>query len=314
MSGTEFWDREVVAPQHVTWLEEPAIHDYALRLIGQGTAIWPVEWLSRWLRGRRFKRALSIGCGTGPLERGFIRLDLVESIDAFDGSMTSLHTARAEARREGMAERLRYFACDFNRPALPRGKYDLVLFHQSAHHVEKLERLFAQVLRALTPDGLLYMDEYVGPSRVDWNDDIIAVQSRFFATLPDDLKTHAKIPYPIQADDPSEAVRSSEIESRVQIGFDLLERRPYGGSLLALIYPILRRDHLTSADLEMLMTEEKKMLDAGLPSYYAVLVAKPKHGTAKTLALGRYAIAGKRHELQRIARSIRRRASWRRRG
>lgn len=314
MSGAEFWDREVIAPQHVTWLEEPAIHDYALRLIGQGTAIWPVEWLSRWLRGRRFKRGLSIGCGTGPLERGFLRLDLVESIDAFDGSMTSLHTARAEAAREGMAERLRYFACDFNRPALPRDTYDLVLFHQSAHHVENLERLFAQVLRALTPDGLLYMDEYVGPSRFDWNDRIIATQSRFFATLPDDLKTHAKIPYPIQADDPSEAVRSSEIESRIAIGFAIIERRPYGGSLLALIYPILRRDRLTPADLEMLMREEKKLLDAGLPPYYTVLLAKPKQGAARTFALVRYGIAAIRHRLRRLTRSTRRRASWRRRG
>lgn len=290
MSGAEFWDREVVAPQHVTWLEEPAIHDYALRLIGQGTAIWPVEWFGHWLHGRRFKRALSIGCGTGPLERGFIRLGLVETVDAFDGSMTSLHTARAEAASEGMADRIRYFACDFNRVALPRAKFDLVLFHQSAHHVEKLEQLFAQVLCTLTPDGVLYMDEYVGPSRFEWTDKIIAAQQRFFASLPEELKTAKAIQYPIQADDPSEAVRSSEIESRVRIGFRIVERRPYGGTLLALIYPILRRP-LAADVLEMLMREEKKMLDSGAPSFYTVLVAKPRAGWPRALALLRYALA-----------------------
>lgn len=289
MSGPLFWDREVLAPQHVSWLEEPAIHDYTLALIGRGTPIWPVDWFRQWLGGRRFKRALSIGCGTGPLERGVVRLDLAETIDAFDGSITSLHAARAEAAREGMLDRIRYFAADFNRPALPQRTYDLVLFHQSAHHVENLERLFAAVLRAITPDGLLYLDEYIGPSRFDWNRRLIAKQRRFFRKLPDGLKAVREIPYPIQADDPSEAVRSSEIESRVGIGFDIVERRPYGGTLLSLVYPMLRREAVTAEVLAMLMRAEKQMLDDGAASYYSVLVARPR--ATRFLALLRYMLA-----------------------
>ena len=104
-----------------------------------------------------------MGCGTGALERDLVRRDLCAHVDAFDGSLASLALARSEARREGMADRIRYLAADFNRPALPRATWDLILFHQSVHHVARLERVYRDVARALAPDGLLYLDEYVGP-------------------------------------------------------------------------------------------------------------------------------------------------------
>ncbi|HSP15012.1 MAG TPA: hypothetical protein VLV78_09690, partial [Thermoanaerobaculia bacterium] len=64
MSAENFWDREVVAPTHTSWMEHPRIREYILRSISRHEeGLWPVDWFMLWLKGRRFARGLSIGCG-----------------------------------------------------------------------------------------------------------------------------------------------------------------------------------------------------------------------------------------------------------
>src|SRR4051812_33765513 len=186
-----FWDREGIQPTHTSWMEDPAIREYVNQSIGGTTSSWPINWLVDWLNGRRFERALSIGCGTGALERDLIRREMCGSVDAFDGSVVSLHVAREEAQRAGMGSRIRYFAMDFNEPVLARNGYDAVFFHQSAHHVRKLEKIFRAVLHALEPGGILYLDEYIGPSRHEWTMEGIAVQQSIYQALPEELRTRS---------------------------------------------------------------------------------------------------------------------------
>jgi SAM-dependent methyltransferase len=164
-----FWDREVAAPTHTSWMEDPLVRNYILRSIAGGeSGLWPMDWFDKWLNGRRFQRALSIGCGTGALERDLVRRGLVRRVDAFDGSTNSLRIAREYAAAEGLSARIHYFAYDFNRGIPAREKYDAVFIHQALHHVENLEILLRAVMMRLR--GILYLDEYVGPSRTEWSD------------------------------------------------------------------------------------------------------------------------------------------------
>jgi len=204
-------------------------------------------------------------------------------VDAFDASVASLAIARDAARGIGG---IRYFAADFNRCALPRDTYDVVFFHQSAHHVRRLERLFMQILRALKPNGIVYLDEYVGPSRFEWNAERIGPQQAFFSSLPREIRRTDRLPFPIQQDDPTEAIRSSAIEPALRIGFNTVARRPYGGTLLSIVLPQLK-----SADetLPYCIGCERALLAAGMPSYYAVIVATPKRRARKAAALMHYA-------------------------
>lgn len=288
-----FWDREVLDRQHTPWMGIDEVRHYLNELIGGDASLWPIEWLERWLGGRRFRRALSIGCGAGELERQLVARGLVEQIDAFDGSLVSLHLARTAADARGYGDRIRYFAADFNEPVLPRRRYDAVFFHQSAHHVWKLEKLYRAVLRALKPDGILYLDEYVGPSRDEWRDDLIAAQRAELAAIAPALRLRDDLPYPIQEDDPSEAIRSSAIEPQLRIGFDVVARRPYGGTLLSLVIPQLRVEQLSRADVLRLIDRERALLAGGMRSYYAVIVATPKRGWAGWWARLRYLVEPK---------------------
>lgn len=297
--STEFWDREVVQPQHSSWLQEWWLREYANTLIGGDIPLWPMDWFQRWLAGRTFGRALTIGCGSGGLERDLVRRNLVQRIDAFDGSVASLAMATKLAAEEGLQSRIRYFAADFNAPALPKGVYDLVLFQESAHHVLRLEKLFHAVLQALKADGLVYMDEYVGPSRFEWSEAMMEPYRQIYTTIDPALRAWPRIDVPVMVADPSEAVRSSEIEPQLGVGFDTVQRRPYGGNLLSILYPALRS--LPEDLRNRLIAEEQRWLAAGAPPFSVVLVARPKRGLRRLMAHARYWLMPK---LQRIGRSI----------
>ncbi len=302
-SAGHFWDREVAAPTHTSWMEHPSVRDYILRSIsGREEGLWPVDWFMGRI-GSRFGRGLSVGCGTGPFERDIVRKNLVDRVDAFDGSTNSLRIAAGLARAEGMSTRIRYFAADFNEPFLPPRTYDIVFIHQALHHVAKLEKLLRAVLLSLKRGGLLYLDEYIGPSRSDWGDALIAPQREVFDRLPEGARRLTALPLPIQADDPSEAIRSSEILEQLGIGFDVREFRGYGGNLLSVLYPAVDFDR---TPIEEIIAEEARLLRGGQQTFYAVIVAAPKRGAAKLAASARYFTEPK---LKRIGRELRTRFS-----
>lgn len=302
-STRTFWDNEIVDPTHTPWMAHPLVRLYLNRSVDPEQPAWPIEWFARHVKGRRFRRGLSIGCGGGALERSLIDHDLCTIVDAFDASVHSLYLARQESRRRRMGNRIRYFAADFNEALfLPRHAYDIVFFHQSLHHVAKLEKLMRAVLRTLKPGGLLYLDEYVGPSRTDWTEASIEAHAREYAAIPRELRRTDRLALPIQEDDPSEAIRSGEILKQLQVGFQITEQRDYGGNLLAVVYPNLEQaDDRTVAQM---IDREREWLRAGAASYYTILVARPRTGPAAAWASFRYFAMPK---LQRIVREIRRR-------
>ena len=292
----QFWENELVAPVHSGWMHYPEVRQHIIEQIGVGYG-WPMDWLLHHLNGRVFERALSIGCGTGALERDLISRGICKRIDAFDGAIASLAIAREEAQQLP----IRYFAADFNRPALPRGVYDAVFFHQSLHHVARLERLLREVMLALKPDGRLYLDEYVGPSRNWWTDARYTRQRELFRQLvPEPARLSKELPFPIVYGDPSEAVQSGAIRSQLRVGFDVLAERGYGGNLLSLMLPAVWWEHADADQLQRIIDAEKAELARGAEPYYMLILARPKRRRA--LASLRYIVAPK---LKRIGRMFR---------
>lgn len=288
-SSLNFWDAEVVQRRHSDWMALPGVRGYLNTMIGGTVHDWPFNWFVKFLNGRRLPHALSIGCGMGALERDLIRRGICDRVDAFDGSTVSLAKAKTDAVAEGYGDAIHYFAADFNEPVLPRDTYDAVFFHHSLHHVAKLEKLLRAVLLALKPGGLLYLDEYVGPSRTWWTDDRFRHERAVFDKLvPHDVRVVPHLPLPIVYEDPSEAVRSGEIMDQVKVGFEIDAFRGYGGNLLSLICPAIDWDRAPEGTLERLMAEETALLQKGTPPFLAIVVATPKSGVAKAVASARY--------------------------
>ncbi len=228
--------------------------------------------------GRPAGRVLSLGCGGGNLERALLHLGAAEKIDAYDESPESIDLARDLARREGMEERIRYQVADVNRIALEPAAYDVAIAKMALHHFERLEHVCGEVRQALRPGGLFMFNEFVGPSRFQWTDPQLRLMNRMLEALPESIRRRApvaKIVRPLLADmiaqDPSESVRSAEILPVVEERFEIVERKPYGGTLLHILlshvlplFDLEDQGHL--ACLRLLMLTERTLVEHGVVS------------------------------------------------
>jgi len=246
--AASFWDENREKSKDPGyWMAHPLCRQAINRRVSGSIHEWPLDWFKRVHVARPFERGVSWGCGLGAFERAAIRTGIARAVDAFDVSSKSLEDARREAEKEGLAG-IEYALGNFDDPRLPPGRYDVVFFHASLHHVRRLERLFRRLRRALPPKGAVYVDEYVGPSRGEWTFARLAAAQQFLDAIPDAAKLHGRIGLPIERDDPSEAIRAGELTSFLKQHFDMVEWRPYGGQLAALVFPNLLREWTESEE------------------------------------------------------------------
>ncbi|MFY9822118.1 MAG: class I SAM-dependent methyltransferase [Thermoanaerobaculia bacterium] len=274
--GGWIWGRRLARGGVRTWMHETVVRRYVNESVSGSPDCWPIDWLLSRLQSHRFSSALSLGCGDGPLERDLLAKGMCSAILGIDISAGALEIARRKAADLGLAG-VEYRQGDLNALDLSGQTFDAVFFHQSLHHVEDLDGCLAATATALRPGGLLYLDEYVGPSRDEWSPALLAEANRVFLTLPASVRRRNRIAAPIDKHDPTEAVRSSEILPVLKRYFRIEERLDYGGNFLALIHPHLRLEPLDPAErdevLLAIIEAEKEHLRSGAPSYYVVLLA-----------------------------------------
>jgi SAM-dependent methyltransferase len=273
-----FWNRSFAGGGARTWLHEEVVRLRVNRRVTGREDVWPLEWFAESHPGRR-RRALSLGCGEGALERDLFSKGLAERVLGLDISDRALRAARAEAARQGL-EGVEYALADLDRLELEEETFDGVFAHQALHHVRALEHCLDQVAKALEPRGVFYLDEYVGPSRREWRRSRLAEADRVFQELPRRARRRRRLKLPVDWRDPSEAVRSSEIPQLVGERFRIEERRGYGGNLLSVIYPHLDLASLGEEERRALLAElldrEDEMLQGEATSFYEVLIARKR--------------------------------------
>jgi SAM-dependent methyltransferase len=260
-----------------TWMSEERCRLSINQMITGSANEWPMEWFQRVFAPDPDSIGLSLGCGDGALERDVRAKDICREITGVDLSRRALELAAKTASADGL-EGISYERGDFNDLDLEADRFDIVFFHQAMHHVANLEGCLEQIQKTLKKDGYFYLDEYVGPSRDQWTDTLVEAANEVYRTLPNSIRRSRSVPFPIEEDDPSEAVRSGDIVPLVEAGFDIIERRDYGGNLLSLIHPLLRWDSMNEDSrgevLESLIEEERNLLAAGAPTYYTVIIAR----------------------------------------
>ncbi len=235
------------------WLANPAVREAVnVRITGE-PGKWPLDWFrERFAERLPLADCVSIGCGTGALERDLVTKDICRRITGIDVAERPLEKARQEAASAGLAGHISYLLADarllFQEPSLQepslqgqKAKLDAIFFHGSLHHFDRLDDLLRLVSAALKPGGLLYVDEYVGPSRDQWNPLRLLLPNLAYYTLPRSVRRVGLIRAPINHEDPTEAVASHTILPAIGRWLKILERRDYGGNLLSLVYPNLRR-------------------------------------------------------------------------
>jgi SAM-dependent methyltransferase len=262
-----------------TWMAHPLVRAEINRRVSGNPHLWPTTALRQWLGNRApLGKCLSIGCGAGGMERSLIE----ERIAAHATGIDMAANAIAEARRLADGMPIDYVVTDAREylRAHPSA-FDAIIFHQSLHHFDALDELLVLVAHSLRAGGLLYLDEYVGPSRDDWPMRRLIAPNLAYRLLPREVRRPHLIRAPINQEDPTEAIRSGEIVGAVERRFHVVHRRDYGGNLLAVVYPNLRRPdegsraEVFDAAVARLIVLEERLLKFQ-PSFCTVLTAEKR--------------------------------------
>ena len=269
---------------HANWMANTAVLMHLNeRATGDPARDWLSSWAHRWFAGQDL-RVLVLGCGEGWLERAIAEWPFVARIDAVDFAADAV----ARARELGCdIPKIEYGVVDLERDELPRDAYDVVIAHSVLHHVENLEHAYAQIERCMRPDATLIVNEYAGPNRFQYSDDVSAMIDALLRALPEELRR----PYDSRArpsveemiaNDPTEAVRAEELVAWTERVFDVRERKNIGGTILQhLLYDIVQNFRFDvpreRSLLQMLCAIEAMLVDSGrIPCDFVLMAARKK--------------------------------------
>jgi SAM-dependent methyltransferase len=330
-------------PGGLFWWDVPEINEHINKKISDHDETDWVEYtINKYFANRLpLEKCLSLGCGGGHLERRLAGLNAFHQCDAYDVAEGSLDIARKNALDQGFIN-ITYYAADIDEINLPNAIYDCVWVNGAMHHFSALEHVCNQILNSLKPDGLLILNEYIGPNRFQFsirqkeiaNACLQLLPLRYRLVLPEQTEmTLARNPvnrglgwfisriinkvqdrdligaihrrieaytktasheniyketivFPSINDvisaDPSEAVRSEEIIGVLNSGFDIIEKKYWGGNIYQFLLAgiagnFCNADRQTIGLIKMILNIEEMLIDCGeLDSDFAYIVACPK--------------------------------------
>lgn len=230
----QFWDTEGISASSLYWTAHPLVREYVNELVTGIPWMWPLGIVKLFHAYVPRKHALSVGCGTGELERACWNLRIAEEMLGLDISPESVREARKTAKRSGM-KGLKYRVQNCDELRLRANAFDLVFCHASLHHIGNPDRLLAEIARGLAPDGLLFVDDYIGPNRNQWTDAHLEKAREAFGAIDSALHLRPINP-PFDYRDPSEMIQSDRIRPAIEANFEIIEFKPYWGNLL---YPVI---------------------------------------------------------------------------
>jgi SAM-dependent methyltransferase len=275
-----FWDVASQKPQ-VYWTEHALVRQYVNECITGTGWIYPLVGFKAGWAYKPLKRALSIGCGTGALERAMKYLNVAEEIDAVDVSEGSIREAKRLARAEGL-KGINYRVADADKLELKPWSYHAVFFYGSLHHISDPDTLLAKVSKALVKGGLVYLEDYVGPSRDEWREEHLVHARRVYDSIEDDSLKLTPLNYPLDYSDPSEMIASGRILPAFRENFHIIHDRPYWGNVLFPVLCAVDGDRIRSEGRNDLLAgwieEEKRLVAAGeiRDPLFSVVVAMSK--------------------------------------
>nr|AGC71878.1 hypothetical protein [uncultured bacterium A1Q1_fos_4] len=234
-------------------------------------------------------KAASVCCGSGAVERHLHMAGVVKNCIGYDLSSDAIEQAKKLAK-DGNYDGLKYKICDLDLEGFDQDGFDFIIANQAVHHIESLESVFDNIYASLRPGGIFYLDEYVGPNRFQWTDIQIEEMSNWLQSLPEKYTltidgarklfvARATIQEMIDFD-PSEAVRSEDIERVLSERFEMIETKNLGGSLtmmaLAGIAHNFDINNLEDcAHLQRLLDREDVLINQGvLNSDFKILIAR----------------------------------------
>jgi SAM-dependent methyltransferase len=136
------------------------------------------------------------------------------------------------------------------------------------HHMSDPAALLDRIAPALRGGGLLFLDDYVGPSRDQWPAVDLSLAQAAYDKLPRPWRTVETLSPPFDASDPSEMIRSDAILPAVRAHFEILWERPYWGNILFPVLSNVVEAEAGAADAEGILSDliayERRLVREGV--------------------------------------------------
>ena len=225
------------------WSEVPAVRRRWNKMITDDESMEYEQYLSRLVTPVMPQaKVLSVGSGYCSHELKLAAMNPQWHITCIDFSEKLLQYAAEEARARALCN-LSFLAEDIYAYALPEKSFEMVFFHASLHHFKPMDFIVQRVSQLLKDGGVLVLNEYVGPNRMQYSSEQRQAVNEGLAILPEAYKQIYKTKlykrryygsglWRMVLSDPSECVESARIMPMVHQYFHTKVEKGYGGNLL----------------------------------------------------------------------------------
>ncbi len=294
------------------------VHGFHNHLVTGSASVGYLDYFHRrYIGAERAVDAVSFGCGNGHLERTLLGLGWrFSSLLGLELNPTLVAFAQAQARALPGGAAVKYRAADLNHLSLERASFHFGVFFHSLHHVEALRPCLAEVSRALRVGGMLLVVDYFGPNRLQRTDAHLDLCNVLLSRIPEvyriDLSRSTKDEIVIKErcenlpidqlirNDPSEAVRSEEMEESLRLtpDLELVEEKPLAGTILDPLFTDIAGnfragDEVAQAYVKMALSAEEALLRSNaLRSHYRFMVFRKAEGSPRWLGALRRRLSG----------------------
>jgi SAM-dependent methyltransferase len=236
---------------------------------------------------RPLEHGISIGSGNGAKEIRLLKSDLVNHFTLYEISTVRAKAAIAAARAEGLSKRVNVRVANaFSEK--PQPVFDLVYWDHALHHMMDVGHALKWSQDSLRPGGILLINDYVGPPRLQWSREevdraraFLTSQASFFTGDPPTVRYKTTINrWKQMIDDPSEAPQSDKIEKLINEDLGIRMNR-IGGAMIHLcashVLAVTGQDEHHPL-LERLIWSDLQALECGYYHFASGVWVKPGFG------------------------------------
>lgn len=197
------------------------------------------------LKDRYNIKMLSLGSGSCTSELKFASYKNFEEIVCTDIAEKPLNEAKKISKKRKLTN-IKFQLNDANNFSFPENYYDIVYFKASLHHFKNVENLIGKLVkRSLKKNGLLIINEFVGPNRAQLPTHQIKAINKAIQLIPKKYRKRYKLNLyknkvygsgliRMILADPSECVDSENILPSIYKHYETIYETGFGGNILEL--------------------------------------------------------------------------------
>ena len=232
--------------QSANWWIIPKIEErWKLLITGNKDIATEQFTVNEFLKDRQKLKMLSLGSGTCSSELKFAKYSNFGEILCTDIAEKPLNEAK-KISKENNLNNIKFKVQDINNFSFPDNYYDIVYFKASLHHFKNVETLVGKhIKKTLKKDGLLIIDEFVGPTRFQFPKHQIKTINEAIKLIPKKYRKRYKLSIyknkiygsgliRMILADPSECIDSENILPSIHKYYKTVYEAGYGGNIIKL--------------------------------------------------------------------------------